>query len=62
MGWWTAVGSSVSVTNYSSYDDLGRVLAGNQRTEGQTYNFAYTYDRDGTLASMTYPSGRVVTM
>ncbi len=26
----------------------------------QTYNFSYTYNLDGSLASQTYPSGRVV--
>jgi len=56
----TAVGSSVSVTAMS-HDTLGRVTSGNQQTESQTYNFAYSYQRNDALASMTYPSGRVVT-
>jgi YD repeat-containing protein len=39
--------------------ELGRILAGQQITDGQTYNFAYTYNLAGSLTSKTYQSGRV---
>lgn len=54
------VANANSVTNFTSFDALGRVLASNQVTLGQSYNFAYTYNRAGALTSETYPSGRVV--
>ena len=57
----TRVSSSVSATNYTEYDALGRVKASSQVTEGVTYNFSYAYDLAGNLTSQTYPSGRVVT-
>ena len=59
QGLLTGVGSSVSTTSYT-YDARGRVTAGSQTTEGNTYNFAYAYNRDSSLDSITYPSGRVV--
>jgi hypothetical protein len=37
------------------------VLASNQVTAGQTYNFAYAYNLAGGLKSETLPSGRVIT-
>ena len=40
---------------------MGNVVASNQVTGGQTYNFAYSYNVAGSLSSETYPSGRVVT-
>ncbi len=50
-----------------AFDPLGRVLSDSQTTvvqdspvTSQTYNFSYTYNLDGSLASQTYPSGRVV--
>jgi RHS repeat-associated protein len=54
------VSSSVSTTEYSSFDSFGRLLAHKQTTDGQTYNSAYTYNLSGTLIEETYPSGRVV--
>ena len=56
-----SVGTVDSVTRFTGFDALGRVAASQQETEGQTYRFAYTYNRAGALASETYPSGRVVT-
>lgn len=55
---WTA-------TNYTGFDARGRVTASVQRTitSGTTetaYAFSYSYNRDGTLATQTYPSGKVV--
>jgi len=61
IGRLTQVANANSVTNYSAYDELGRVTQSNQQTTGQTYGFAYTYNRGGALTSETYPSGRTVT-
>jgi hypothetical protein len=52
--------SSVSTTNVVHYDARGRVVQGNQQTDGETYDFSYTYFRDNSLKSITYDSGRVV--
>ena len=58
----TTVSSSVSATNYTAFDILGRIKSSTQTTGGQTYNFAdYSYDLSGALVSQAYPSGRVVT-
>jgi hypothetical protein len=56
-----------SATNYGGFDGRGRVTASVQRTitSGTTqtaYSFAYTYNRDGSLATQTYPSGKVVSL
>jgi RHS repeat-associated protein len=56
----TSVGSSVSVSNVTAYDVLGRVTAGNQVTDGQTYSMGYSYNLAGAPTSFTYPSGRVI--
>ncbi|HMM78707.1 MAG TPA: RHS repeat-associated core domain-containing protein [Pyrinomonadaceae bacterium] len=56
----TGVRSSVSRTNYTSFDDLGRLLTHQQITDGQTYPTSYTYNLSGALIEETYPSGRVV--
>lgn len=56
-----SVASSVSTTNYTGYDALGRVESSAQMTDGQTYTMAYAYDRAGNVVSQTYPSGKVVT-
>jgi YD repeat-containing protein len=54
-----------SLKSNPSFDSRGRITASEQRTitSGTTqtaYPFAYTYNRDGTLATQTYPSGKVV--
>jgi RHS repeat-associated protein len=54
------VSSSVSTTEYPSFDILGRVLTHKQTTDGQTYNSSYVYNLSGALIEETYPSGRVV--
>ena len=51
--------SSNSVTQYTSFDDFGRVLQSQQIT-GATYPLSYTYDVAGNLTSETVPSSRVV--
>ncbi|OYV98574.1 MAG: hypothetical protein B7X11_05915, partial [Acidobacteria bacterium 37-65-4] len=56
----TAVTSTVSTTNYTAYDALGRVTASAQSTSGQNYTFGYGYDLAGDLTSETYPSERKV--
>lgn len=58
-----SVTSLPSDYNYSSYDAMGHVLAGNQLIRGsinRTYSLSYTYDLADHMKTMTYPSGRVV--
>lgn len=43
------------------YDEMGRVRADRRVTNGVTKDFKYTYNLDGSLATLIYPSGRVVT-
>ncbi len=57
----TQITSAISTTNYTQFDNLGRILASQQITDGQTYNFGYQYNLSGMLVNETYPSGRVVT-
>ncbi len=56
----TKVSSSVSATEYTSFDNLGRVLAQKQTIDGTAYTMAYTYNMAGELIEQTYPSGRKV--
>lgn len=58
----TSVSSSVSASNYTAYDVLGRVTAANQVTDGQTYPMTYTYNLAGSQTSFTYPSSRVISI
>lgn len=44
-----------------SYDNMGRVLNRKQTIAGVTNSIGHTYNVDGSIASMTYPSGRVYT-
>ncbi len=55
----TGVGSSVSATNFTDFDLLGRILSSHQATDGFQYNFAYTYNLGGGLETQQYPSGLV---
>ncbi|MET0753109.1 MAG: RHS repeat-associated core domain-containing protein, partial [Pyrinomonadaceae bacterium] len=55
----TRVVSSVSESRYTNFDNLGRLLASQQITDGQTYNFKYQYNLTSLVAE-TYPSGKVV--
>ncbi|MBV9779465.1 MAG: RHS repeat protein, partial [Acidobacteriaceae bacterium] len=52
--------NGISTTNVLGYDGLGEITASQQITEGQIYNFAYTYNLAGQLTSEMYPSGRVM--
>jgi RHS repeat-associated protein len=56
----TEAGSTVSRTSYG-YNSAGQVTGSTQITAGQSFSFGYTYTAAMTLASETYPSGRVVT-
>lgn len=42
------------------YDVMGRVLTRRQTISGITKNISYTYTLNGSINSVTYPSGRVV--
>jgi RHS repeat-associated protein len=56
----TEVGSTISRTSYG-YNSWGNVITSTQTTAGQAYTFGYTYNAAGSLASITYPSGRIIT-
>ncbi|MGH9670813.1 MAG: hypothetical protein ACRD3A_11970 [Terriglobales bacterium] len=43
-----------------SYDSEGRTLIERRAISGITKSISYAYNLDGSLASLTYPSGRVV--
>ena len=44
-----------------AYDKLGREIGEQRTTNAITKNTSYTYNLDGSLATMTYPSGRTIT-
>lgn len=52
--------SSVSTTEYTSYDILGRVVSHKQTIGGNDYTTGYTYNFASQLIEETYPSGRMV--
>ena len=54
------VESSVSTTEYTGFDILGRVTGHKQTTDGEEYSTGYVYNLSGALIEQTYPSGRVV--
>ena len=56
----TKVSSSVSTTEYTGFDILGRVTSHKQTTDGTAYTTGYNYNLSGALIEETYPSGRVV--
>ena len=56
----TRISSSVSTTEYTEFDAIGRILGHRQITDGQTYSTSYSYNLAGTLKEEVYPSGRVV--
>jgi RHS repeat-associated protein len=53
----TDAGGSESI----SYDKMGRELTHRRVTNAITKNTSYTYNLDGSLATLVYPSGRTVT-
>src|SRR5947209_3382117 len=44
-----------------SYDVLGRMVSESRTIAGVTKNMSYTYNLDGSVATMIYPSGAVIT-
>lgn len=54
------VSSSVSTTEYTGFDLMGRVTGHQQTTDGTTYTTAYSYNLSGGMLTETYPSTRVV--
>lgn len=62
------VSSSVSTTEYTAFDILGRVTRSKQTTDGVEYGggtdpnlwMAYSYNLSGAMIEQKYPSGRVV--
>ena len=44
-----------------SFDAMGRELSEQRNTSGVVKNTSYTYNVDGSLATLTYPTGRTVT-
>jgi RHS repeat-associated protein len=44
-----------------AYDTMGRIWGDQRTTNALTKNTSYVYNLDGSLATLTYPSGRVVT-
>jgi RHS repeat-associated protein len=43
------------------YDPMGRPTIQQRTTNGVTMTTAYTYNQDGSVATLTYPSGRTIT-
>src|SRR5581483_10320949 len=43
------------------YDSRGNVLSEQRVILNRTYTTSYSYDLSGNVASVTYPSGRIVT-
>lgn len=44
-----------------SYDTMGRIVAEQKTIAGVTKTISYAYNLDGSIASITYPTGRKVT-
>jgi len=53
--------SDASGGTQRAYDAMGRVLREHRTISSVTKDVTYTYNLDGSLATLTYPSGRVVT-
>jgi len=56
----TQAKSSISTTQYTSFDDLGRIKQSKQITGSTPYPFTYGYDIGGNLTSMTLPTNRQI--
>ncbi len=52
--------SSISTTEYTEFDILGRVKAHKQTTDGTAHTTGYAYNLAGAMVEQTYPSGRKV--
>jgi RHS repeat-associated protein len=46
---------------FRKYDQLGHTIQERKVLQGVTYTVKYTYDDDGNVTEMVYPSGRIVT-
>ncbi len=57
----TKTSNSVSTSQITAFDNMGRVLTSQQITDGQTYTSSYQYNLSGRLTQETYPTGRVIT-
>lgn len=44
-----------------AYDQMGRVIKEQRTTNSVTKTTSFTYNLDGSVATMTYPSGRIIT-
>jgi RHS repeat-associated protein len=53
--------TDASGTTKWAYDAMGRVLREHRTIGSVTKDTTYTYNLDGSLATLTYPSGRLVT-
>ncbi len=60
VGKLTKVSSSISTTEYTAFDILGRVTGHKQTTDGTDYTTGYVYNLSGAMIEETYPSGRKV--
>lgn len=56
----TKITNGISESRYTSFNNHGRLLASQQITNGEIYNFGYKYNLSGALIEETYPSGRIV--
>ncbi|MBK8148995.1 MAG: RHS repeat protein [Acidobacteria bacterium] len=55
------VTSPFSITEYTEFDDAGRVKKSRQKTDGsEYYQMEYTYNLSGAMVEEKYPSTRVV--
>lgn len=54
------VSNGNSVTRYKTFHPLGWIKSSTKRTSGADFDFSYTYDLAGGLASVSYPSGKTV--
>ena len=57
----TEISNGVASTQYTEFDNLGRVKSSRQIVDGQVYSFGYKYNLSGELYEEVYPSGRVIT-
>ncbi|MFZ0431997.1 MAG: hypothetical protein WAL86_04810, partial [Candidatus Acidiferrales bacterium] len=53
--------SDAGGTEYLSYDPMGRELTEERVTNGITKNTSYAHNLLGSLVTLTYPSGRMIT-
>ena len=60
IGRLTGMTDASGSTSYS-YDTLGRLITEQRTLAGITKSVSYTYNLDGSVATVTYPSGAVVT-